>query len=55
MFDFNEDKLTDEQVIEVAMMDGLLPIRVAINANGYRQSNKSGAHKRKEKVMRVVE
>lgn len=40
MFDFNEDKLTDEQVIQIAMQDGLPPLRVAINANGYRSSNK---------------
>ena len=40
MFDFNEDKLTDDQVMEVATQDGLLPLRVAINANGYRSSNK---------------
>lgn len=40
MFDFNEEKLTDEQIMEVAMRDGLPPLRVAINANGYRQSVK---------------
>jgi len=40
MFDFNEDKLTDDQVVEVAKQDGLPPLRVAINANGYRQSFK---------------
>lgn len=38
MFDFNEDKLTDEQIMKVATQDGLSPLRVAINANGYRQS-----------------
>lgn len=38
MFDFNEDKLTEEQVMQVAMADSLPPLRVAINANGYRQS-----------------
>lgn len=38
MFDFNEDKLTHEQVMQVAMSDSLPPLRVAINANGYRQS-----------------
>ena len=36
MFDFNEDKLTEEQVIKIANQDGLPPLRVAINANGYR-------------------
>ena len=40
MFDFNEDKLTDDQVMEVARQDNLLPLRVAINANGYRQTFK---------------
>lgn len=39
MFDiFNDDKLSPEQVIEVAKAEGLPPLRVAINANGYRQS-----------------
>lgn len=38
MFDFNEDKLTEEQVMQVAMADSPPPLRVAINANGYRQS-----------------
>lgn len=38
MFDFNEDKLTNEQVIKISEQDGIPPLRVAINANGYRQS-----------------
>ena len=38
MFDFNEDKLTDDEIMKVAMRDELPPLRVAINANGYRQS-----------------
>lgn len=38
MFNFDEDKLTDDQVMKVAIQDGLSPLRVAINANGYRQS-----------------
>lgn len=38
MFDFNEDKLTAEQVIKIAEQDGIPPLRIAINANGYRQS-----------------
>ncbi|HGY8334085.1 TPA: hypothetical protein ACNTTR_004832 [Escherichia coli] len=38
MFNFNEDKLTTEQVIKIAEQDGIPPLRVAINANGYRQS-----------------
>lgn len=36
MFDFNDEKMTDEQIMKVAMQDGLPPLRVAINANGYR-------------------
>lgn len=40
MFDFNEEKLTDEQVMSIAKQDGIPPLRVAINANGYRSSNK---------------
>lgn len=38
MFNFNEDKLTTEQVIKISERDGIPPLRVAINANGYRQS-----------------
>lgn len=38
MFNFNEDKLTAEQVMNIARQDGLSPVRIAINANGYRQS-----------------
>lgn len=34
MFNFDEDKLTDEKVMEVARQDNLPPLRVAINANG---------------------
>lgn len=40
MFDFIEDKLTDDQIMNIATQDALLPLRVAINANGYRQSQK---------------
>lgn len=38
MFNFNEDKLTPEQIMNIARQDGLSPVRIAINANGYRQS-----------------
>lgn len=38
MFDFNEEKLTEEQIMNIAIQDGLPPLRVAINANGYRQA-----------------
>lgn len=44
MFDFTEDKLTDERVIEIAEKDGLPPLRVAINANGYRQAQGFWGH-----------
>lgn len=40
MFDFIEDKLTDDEIMKIAIQDGFSPIRVAINANGYRQSQK---------------
>ena len=40
MFDFNEDKMTDRKIMEVAARDGLLPLQVAISHNGYRQSQK---------------
>lgn len=40
MFNFDEDKLTDEQIMQVATQDNIPPLRVAINANGYRQSTK---------------
>lgn len=39
MFDFTESKLIKEKIIKIAEDDGLPPLRVAINANGYRQSN----------------
>lgn len=38
MFDFNEDKITNDEIMKIAVRDGLPPLRVAINANGYRQS-----------------
>ena len=44
MLDFNEDKLTEEQVIKIANQDGLPPLRVAINANGYRQTQGFWGH-----------
>ncbi|APU93221.1 hypothetical protein HOR61_gp21 [Escherichia phage vB_EcoS-IME253] len=36
MFNLNEEKLTDEQIMNIAIQDDLPPLRVAINANGYR-------------------
>ena len=38
MFNFDEEKLTDEQIMNIAIQDGLPPLRVAINANGYRHA-----------------
>lgn len=38
MFDFTEEKLADEQIMSIAKQDGIPPLRVAINANGYRQT-----------------
>lgn len=40
MFDlgFNTNTLTPQQIIEIANTSGLTPLRVAINANGYRHS-----------------
>lgn len=38
MFDFTEERLTDEQIMSIAKQDGIPPIRVAINANGYRHA-----------------
>lgn len=40
MFDFTEERLTDEQIMGIAKQDGIPPIRVAINANGYRQTQR---------------
>ena len=60
MFDFNEDKLTDEQIMSIAKQDGLPPLRVAINANGYRhvqhlwgQPDASSIYKDSEQAMLV--
>lgn len=30
MFDFTEDKMTDDEIMKVALDDGLPPLRVAI-------------------------
>ena len=40
MFDFSEEKLTDEQIMNIAIQDGLPPLRVAISSNGYRQTQR---------------
>ena len=44
MFDFTEEKLTDEQIMSIAKQDGIPQLRVAINANGYRQSKNFWGH-----------
>lgn len=38
MFDFNDEKLSDEEIVRIAKRDGYSPLRVAIRKNGYRQS-----------------
>ena len=60
MFDFNEEKLTDERIMNIAIQDGLPPLRVAINANGYRhvqhlwgQPDASSIYKDSEQAMMV--
>lgn len=40
MFDFIDEKLTDDEIAKVASESNLPPLRVAINANGYRQSSR---------------
>lgn len=40
MFDFNDNKLSAEQIFNIAKRDGMPPLMVAISANGYRQSVK---------------
>ncbi|QDJ97945.1 hypothetical protein OAJGMMKP_00058 [Escherichia phage vB_EcoS-12397IV] len=44
MFNFDEEKLTDEQIMNIAIQDGLPPLLVAINANGYRQTQGFWGH-----------
>ena len=43
MFNFDEDKLTDEQIMNAAAANNVPPLRVAINANGYKGSSHFGA------------
>lgn len=38
MFDFERSTLTPQQIIAIAEKEGLSPLRVAINSNGYRQA-----------------
>ena len=52
MFDFNEEKLTDEQIMNIAIKDGLPPMRVAINANGYRHVQHLWGHPDASEVYR---
>lgn len=39
MFDFETKRLSPKEIIDTAEATGLSPLRVAINANGYRQSS----------------
>ena len=38
MFDFNDVKLSGEEIVRIAQRDGLSILRVAISSNGYRQT-----------------
>lgn len=38
MFDFNDVKLSGEEIVRIARCDGLSTLRVAISSNGYRQT-----------------
>lgn len=38
MFDFNDVKLSDEEIVRIAQRDGFSILRVAISSNGYRQT-----------------
>lgn len=38
MLDFTKSKLTAEEIIKISQRDGYSPLRVAINANGYRNA-----------------
>lgn len=52
MFNFYEEKLTDEQIMNIAIQDGLPPLRVAINANGYRHVQHLWGHPYASEVYR---
>lgn len=52
MFNFDEEKLTDEQIMNIAIQDGLPPLRVAINANGYRHVQHLWGHPDASEVYR---
>lgn len=38
MFDFNDVKLSDDEIVRIAQRDGFSILRVAISYNGYRQT-----------------
>lgn len=38
MFDFNDVKLSGEEIVRIAQRDGFSILRVAISSNGYRQT-----------------
>lgn len=44
MFDFNDVKLSGEEVVRIAQRDGFSILRVAISSNGYRQTQGFWGH-----------
>ena len=44
MFDFNDVKLSGEEIVRIAQRDGFSILRVAISSNGYRQAQGFWGH-----------
>ena len=44
MFDFNDVKLSGEEIVRIAQRDGFSILRVAISSNGYRQTQGFWGH-----------
>lgn len=44
MFDFNDVKLSGEEIVRIAQRDGFSTLRVAISSNGYRQTQGFWGH-----------
>lgn len=44
MFDFTEEKLTDSEIVRIAIADGIPALRVAISKNGYRHAQGFWGH-----------
>lgn len=44
MFDFNDVKLSGEEITRIAQRDGFSILRVAISSNGYRQTQRFWGH-----------